>query len=157
VFGPTTAGAFARWAGIRPAAARTAFEALAAELTPAHTPVGEALILSRDEASFRAPTTPAAPARLLPSGDAYFLLHGADRDLLVPDADRRGELWTLRVWPGAVLVAGEIVGTWRRADARVTVESWRDLTRAERDSVEDEAHSLPLPGLRGPIVVRWSD
>ena len=30
---------------------------------------------------------PAAPARLLPSGDAYFLLQGADRELLVPDAE----------------------------------------------------------------------
>ena len=32
-----------------------------------------------------------------------------------PDEKRRGELWTPRVWPGAVLVDGEIVGTWRRA------------------------------------------
>ena len=70
------------------------------------TPVGEAWILARDEAAFRAAPGPAAPARLLPSGDAYFLLYGADRELLVPDAGRRGELWTPRVWPGALLVGG---------------------------------------------------
>jgi len=96
-----------------------------------------------------------APARLLPSGDAYFLLQGVERELLVPDADRRRTLWTSRVWPGAVLVGGEIVGTWRRAQGTVTVQTWRRLSRAERDAVEMEASSVPLPGIEGRIVVRW--
>ena len=61
---------------------------------------------SQDEAAFRAVPGPVAPARLLPSGDAYFLLQGAGRDLLVPDAGRRRALWTPRVWPGGLL-AGE--------------------------------------------------
>jgi len=56
-----------------------------------------------------------------------------------------------------VLVAGLIVGTWRRAHALVTIDAWRRLSRRERDAVEAEATSLPLPGLSGPIVVRWSD
>jgi len=56
-----------------------------------------------------------------------------------------------------VLVAGLIVGTWRRAQALVTIDPWRRLSRGERDAVEAEAASLPLPGLSGPIVVRWSD
>ena len=34
IFGPATAGAFAKWAGIRPEEARSAIEALAEELTP---------------------------------------------------------------------------------------------------------------------------
>jgi len=63
--------------------------------------------------------------------------------------------WTSRVWPGAVLVAGEIVGTWRRAQANLSVHPWRRLTRAERDAVEAEARSLPLP-VEGQISVRWS-
>jgi hypothetical protein len=96
-----------------------------------------------------------APARLLPSGDTYFLLQGADRELLVADPDRRRELWTPRVWPGALLVEGEIVGVWRRARATVTVQTWRRLPRAARDAVEAEAASLPLPGVEGRIVVRW--
>ena len=95
--------------------------------------------------------------RLLPSGDAYYLLQGADRELLVPDAPRRGELWTSRVWPGAVLVAGEIAGTWRRAQAKLTIDPWRRFSRLEREAVELEAHSLPLPGVEGQIVVGWSD
>ena len=119
------------------------------------TPIGDAWILTRDEPTFRAAPGPPAPARLLPSGDAYFLLQGADRELLVPDADRRGALWTSRVWPGGVLVEGEVVGTWRRAEATVTVQPWRRLSRAARDAVELEAESLPLPGIEGQIVVRW--
>ena len=88
-------------------------------------------------------------------GDAYYLYWGAGRELLVPDAAQRVELWTSRVWPGAVLVAGEIIGTWRRAQANLSVQQWRRLTRAERDAVEAEAHSLPLPGIEGEIAVRW--
>ena len=155
VFGPTAPAAFAKWAGIAPATGGVTFEALGGSLIPVRTPIGDGSILSADEPSLLAAPSPAAPARLLPSGDAYFLLHGADRELLVPEADRRGALWTSRVWPGAVLVGGEVVGTWRRGATRVTIQPWRRLTRPEREAVEAEAESLPLPGLRGSIVVRW--
>jgi hypothetical protein len=157
VFGPATPEAFAKWAGIGPPQAREVFDALARSLTPVRTPIGEAWILARDEPVFRAPSGSTAAARLLPSGDAYYLLHGVDRELLVPDAACRGALWTSRVWPGAVLVAGELVGTWRRAQADLTIQPWRRLSRAERDAVGAEAESLPLPGVAERIVVRWDD
>lgn len=171
VSGPSTAAAFARWAGIRPPAARAALEALRASLVPVRTPIGDAWILAADEPAFRVaggaviggPAVPGggAPAdlvaRLLPSGDAYFLLQGADRELLVPDAAGRRALWPSRVWPGAVLVDGEIVGTWRRADADVAIEPWRRLSPAERDAVQAEAEALPLPGVEGRIRVRSAD
>ena len=96
-----------------------------------------------------------AAARLLPSGDTYYLLQGADRELLVPESDRRAELWTSRVWPGAVLVAGEITGTWRRAGPKLTIRSWRRLTADERAAVEAEASSLPLPDPRSAVRVTW--
>ncbi|MGH2417866.1 MAG: DNA glycosylase AlkZ-like family protein, partial [Candidatus Limnocylindria bacterium] len=95
--------------------------------------------------------------RMLPSGDTYFLLQGADRELLVPDAARRPLLWTPRVWPGAVLLAGEIVATWRRADAVVTIEPWRRLSPADRLAIEAEAATMPLPGVQGPITIRWAN
>ena len=157
VFGPATAASFARWAGIRPSEANCAFSALAGTgtLTPASTPIGEAWILAADEELFRTQPGPAAPARLLPSGDAYYLLWGADRTLLVPDAMRRAQLWTTRVWPGALLVGGEIVGTWRRSAAEVSIDPWRRLSSAQREAVEVEAMSLPL-GLSCPITVRWN-
>ena len=155
VFGPSTASGFANWAGIGSREARAAFEGLAADLTPARSPAGEGWILAEDEGSFLAPPDPAAPARLLPSGDTFYLLWGADRELLVADATRRTELWTSRVWPGAVLVDGEVVGVWRRANADLSIDAWRRLSATERAAVEAEAASLPLPGLRGAIRVRW--
>jgi hypothetical protein len=158
IFGPATAASFARWAGIGRGEANATFAALADSLTPVHTPAGDGSILASDEAAFRAkPGQAAAMARLLPSGDAYFLLWGADREILVPDPKRRAELWTTRVWPGALLVSGEIAGVWRRSAAEVSIETWRRLSPAEWEAVEAEASSLPLPGLNGPITIRRSD
>ena len=155
IYGPTTAAAFATWAGIGAGEARLAFDSLSGSLAPVRTPIGDASILARDEPAFREPPGPSAAARLLPSGDAYWLLHGRDRELLLPDAAQRASLWTPRVWPGAVLVSGEIVGTWRRAHSKLSIEVWRKLTRADREAVEAEACALPLRGVEGQIVVSW--
>ena len=157
IYGPTTPEAFGRWAGIGRPPGVAAFEALGTSLTPVRTPIGDAWILTEDEAALRADLGPVAAARLLPSGDALLLLHGADRDLLVPDAGRRGALWTPRVWPGGLLVGGEIAGTWRRASKTLTVQPWRPLSPAERDAVAAEAESFPLPGIAGRIAVRWDE
>jgi winged helix DNA-binding protein len=156
VFGPTTPEAFAEWAGVSARGGVAAFDTLGRLLIPVRTPIGDAWILTRDEPLFRAAPISPAPARLLPSGDAYFLLQGRDRELLVPDPGRRSQLWTPRVWPGALLVEGEIVGTWRRAQRTLTIETWRRLSRAARDAVEAEAESLPIPGVEAQIVVRWN-
>ncbi|HEX6147609.1 MAG TPA: crosslink repair DNA glycosylase YcaQ family protein [Acidimicrobiia bacterium] len=156
VFGPSTPAAFAHWAGVRPRHAVDTFDLLHKSLTQVRTPIGEAWILTSDEPAFRIEPGPPAPARLLPSGDVYYLLQGDDRRLLVPDPDRRRALWTSRVWPGAVLVEAEIVGTWRRSHETVTIEAWRRLSRAQRDAVETEAASLPVPGA-ARVVVRWDD
>jgi hypothetical protein len=141
----------------RPRHGAAAFQALGRSLTPVHTPVGERWILTPDEPTFRAAPGPVAPARLLPSGDAHLLLQGADRELLVPDPDHRGLLWTPRVWPGGLLIDGEIVGTWRRADQTITIQPWRRLSPAERDAVAAEAASLPLPGIPRTDRLRFND
>lgn len=154
-YGPATPEAFGRWSGLGARPAIAVFEALRDELTPVQTPIGGAWILTADEAGVRAGPGPAAPARLLPSGDSFYLLQGADRELMVPDAARRDQLWTSRVWPGALLVDGELAGTWRRANAVLDVQTWRRLKPAERDAVEAEAQALPLPGITAPIRVRW--
>ena len=103
----------------------------------------------------RAAEMAAAPARLLPSGDAYFLLDGAERELLVPRADQRERLWTSRVWPGALLVEGEIRGTWRRAQHTVRIDAWARLTRdarCDRGRGPHPAAARPRPGYRGGLV-----
>jgi hypothetical protein len=156
VFGPATADGFAGWAGIRPPAAADAFASLEGSLLAVRSPLGDAWLLADDEPALRDESLGVAPARLLPSGDAYFLLAGAERELLVPQADRRSLLWTSRVWPGAVLVEGEIRGTWRRKQHTVRIDAWDRLSRASRDAIEAEAGALPLPGIDRPIEVVWN-
>jgi hypothetical protein len=156
VFGPSTASAFADWLGIGSREAQRAFDALSTELTPVITPIGQRLILASDEPLMRATRELATSVRFLPSGDAYYLLWGADRELVIPDERRRWELWTSRVWPGALLVGPEIVGVWRRSQHKVAVDLWRRLTDAERDAAEAEAASLPLPALSAAVRVSWN-
>lgn len=157
VFGPGTPAGFCGWAGVRPATGRATWAALAPSLVAVRTPVGEGWILPEDEAAFRDPPDAAlAAARLLPSGDAYTLLQGRVRELLVAGAAERGSLWTPRVWPGALLLGGEVAGVWRRSDEKVTVQPWRVLSATERVAVEAEAVSLPLPGLTRPVSLTWS-
>jgi hypothetical protein len=155
VFGPSTADRFARWAGISRRAAATAFASLEGSLLRVRSPLGDEWLLADDEPAMRAAESAAASARLLPSGDAYFLLDGAERELLVPRVDQRARLWTSRVWPGALLVEGEIQGTWRRSQHTVRIEAWTRLSRTTRDAVEAEACALPLPGLDRRIDVVW--
>lgn len=154
VYGPSTASAFAEWAGIADPAARETFCAMEAELQAVTTPIGDGWMLAADEVLLHA--RPPHTVRLLPSGDPYYLLQGEDRDLLVPDRARRDELWTSRVWPGALLVDGEIAGTWRRTKAVVTADPWRSLSRAERDALDAEAAALPIPDSATPAVIRWT-
>ncbi|MBY5162310.1 DNA glycosylase AlkZ-like family protein [Salsipaludibacter albus] len=168
VVGPSTPEAFARWAGVATRQARVTFDELRDELAAVRTAVGDGWVLAADLPSLRVgpPADPVGATddgevggesvRLLPSGDPYWLLWGQARELLLEEPDLRDRLWTPRVWPGAVLVGGEVVGTWRRAGADLDVDPWRAFTEAERAAVESEATSLPLPGLDRPIVVTWT-
>src|SRR5579859_241226 len=98
VFGPGTSGSFAKWAGVKAKEAHTAFEGL--DLIPIKTPLGEEWILAEDERLAREPVTRSTAVRLLPAGDAYWLVYdAARRAFLVPDARERDALWTPRVWP----------------------------------------------------------
>jgi hypothetical protein len=155
IFGPSTSESFARWAGISRRSAVQTFASLEGSLLPIRSPLGDEWLLAEDEPAMRAAEATPAPARLLPSGDAYFLLlQSAERELMVPREDQRQRLWTSRVWPGALLVEGEIRGTWRRAQHTVRIEAWTRLSRKARDAAEAEARALPLPVDR-PIEVVW--
>ena len=158
VFGPSSVTGFSRWAGVKPRAAEATFDALTAELVAVETPIGPACMLAEDVAvAAEASPEQDAPARLLPSGDAYYLRWGADRELLVADAAQRGELWTSRVWPGAMLVDGELAGTWRRSGIDVVLTPWHPLTPRQRAAVEEEAISLPVPGEHTTLRARWTN
>ena len=156
VLGPANPGSFASWAGVRPEVAVSAFRSLDGELIEVRTPIGTAWILAQDESALRS-ATGAGSIRLLPSGDTYYLLQGVDRELLVQDAASREKLWTSRVWPGAVLVGEEIVGTWRRSGHKVAVDLWQPIDPASRDPIAEEAESMPLQGIDRPITVNWTE
>jgi hypothetical protein len=158
VVGPQTVKGIAWWGGMKPARGRDAFERIRTELVPVRTPAGEAWILAEDEGAFRDAGTGAEPAvaRLLPSGDPYLM--AADRELLVPDISQRNVLWEpSTVWPGGLMVRGELAGTWRRSLARLTIHAWRPLSAAEREAAAHEAATLRLPGITAPIRVTWVD
>lgn len=156
VLGPGTGEGFGDWAGIKAPRARSAIEALAGETTRAVVEGEEGVFLASDEDSFRSADSNPAAARLLPSGDSYWLLHGKARELLVPDPSRLPELWTSRVWPGALMVAGEIAGVWRRSGHDLSISPWRQLSSEETAAVEAEALALPMPDSDKGMRVSWS-
>ncbi|SDI15946.1 Winged helix DNA-binding domain-containing protein [Actinokineospora alba] len=93
--------------------------------------------------------------RLLPPFDP--LLQARDRDLLVPDAGRRKELWRPIGNPGAVLADGEIVGAWRtKATARkitITVTPFQRLIKTVTAAIEAEAeHVARARGVADAVV-----
>ncbi|MGC4880230.1 winged helix DNA-binding domain-containing protein [Micromonospora sp. DT43] len=83
-------------------------------------------------------------ARLLGPFDLF--LQAKDRATLVPTAARAKELWPVLGRPGAVLVDGDLVGTWRpRKSGRtftVAIQPWQRLSAATRKAVTAQAERL---------------
>ncbi|MDY7104830.1 MAG: winged helix DNA-binding domain-containing protein [Actinomycetota bacterium] len=79
--------------------------------------------------------------RLLPRSDPWLMAR--DRELLVPDAAHRKAMWPTLGFPSAVLVNGEVAGTWRtKATARrldVNVSLFTPITSATGQRIEEEA------------------
>lgn len=78
---------------------------------------------------------------LLPPDDAY--INRLHRGLLVPDPLLQRRLWPAAPPPGALVVGGEIVGTWRRRAGSVDVEAWREPVPALRERVGEIVAALP--------------
>lgn len=118
---------------------------------------GAAAWLPRQDLDALADPPAPDPVRLLPPFDP--LLQVRDRELLVPDPDRRRELYRVLGNPGAVLADGEVVGTWRpRASGRrlalavTEFEPWSPDVRAR---VDEEAERVAAArGLQPAGVTR---
>lgn len=86
---------------------------------------------------------------LVPPHDPY--LRQVDRTLLVPDSARRREVWRALSPPGALLVDGEVAGTWRykRSAGELTVTPFEKLSR---EAVEKSAHRVA----GDPVTLVWA-
>ncbi|WNV82406.1 winged helix DNA-binding domain-containing protein [Umezawaea sp. Da 62-37] len=91
--------------------------------------------------------------RLLPPLDPY--LQARDRDLLVPDKAAQKEVWRILGRRGAIVVDGEVTGTWqaKAAGKRLDV-TLRPFGEAPPAAVSDEAQRLArVRGLASARVV----
>ncbi|MEV4386781.1 winged helix DNA-binding domain-containing protein [Micromonospora sp. NPDC049580] len=86
----------------------------------------------------------ATTSRLLGPFDLF--LQARDRATLVPDPAHAKELWPVLGRPGAVLVDGDLVGTWRpRKSGRtltIAVQPWQRLSAGTRDAITAQAEHL---------------
>lgn len=113
-------------------------------------------LLAADEQAFD--SAEGRATRLLGPYDLF--LQAKDRATLVPDTAHAKELWPVLGRPGAVLVDGELVGTWRPRKSgrtfKVTVQPWRTLAASTRNDIVEQAERLaayravPLAGVEFP-------
>jgi len=91
--------------------------------------------------------------RLLPPYDPY--LRGWDRDALVPERAHQKAIWRAIGNPGAVLVDGEVRGTWRpKANGKrlkLTVTPFAKLSKRVTVALDEEAELVAA--LRGATEV----
>lgn len=108
VYGPSTRGDFASWAGVRSSESEAWWDLLEDEMT--EVDFGRRTwILTEDVDTLRSPPTPTG-VRLLPPRDPY--IQGRDRATII-DKQFHREVFKTVGEPGTVLVDGSIVGTWR--------------------------------------------
>ena len=148
---PATPEEFAWWSGISLSDARQTFHKLEKELVEVNLEGQKSWILRRDQVELKR-TEPLTMTRLLPPGDPY--LATGDRKLVLPEARFRSELWPRSdVWPGALLVHGELACTWRRQAGRVTIRAWRQMKSEIREVVENEVDEMPIESTKRGV--RW--
>ncbi len=150
-FGPTTAETFGWWAGLSRPDARAVWSWLGDELLPVELEGRAAAILASDEDAVR--SAPAVTgARFLVASDLR--LFGADRYGLFAGPGQKSRI-ELNDWhhPHGLMVDGEIRGAWGRRQGAIELRVAGRLAAAERDEIEAEALSMPIPGARMSVRV----
>ena len=98
-------------------------------------------VLEDDADALHVAAVDAKVVRLLAPFDLF--LQARDRELLIPDADRRKALWAPLGRPGAILRGADLVGLWRARAAKgrlsVTAETW---SRVARTALQVQAERL---------------
>jgi hypothetical protein len=142
-FGPASVADMRTWSGV--AGLREVVERMRPSLRTYRDDRGRELF-DLPDASIADPDRP-APPRFLPLYDNVFLGHD-DRRRIVPDANRRTD-----VWDRSLLIDGFVEGIWRLERPRdgpplLRVRTIRELSHAERDGVTDEG--IRLAGFLAP-------
>ncbi|MGW5640529.1 winged helix DNA-binding domain-containing protein, partial [Streptomyces sp. NPDC003832] len=135
-FGPASVKDIQTWCGLT--RMRPAFERLRPDLLTFRDEHGVELF-DLPDAPRPDPETP-APPRFLPEFDNLMLSH-ADRTRVIPPADR-GRTWQANTFYCPLLVDGFLAGVWRIIDGALVVETFRDLTAAERAEVRTEGEHV---------------
>ena len=81
---------------------------------------------------------------LLPPDDTYINRRTAPS--LLPDRARQQLLWPKAPPPGAIVIGGEVVGTWRRQGGRVEISAWHRIDTEYQFAAEAIADAWPLGG-----------
>jgi hypothetical protein len=109
-YGPSTPNHFAAWGGIDTAQAERAWALLRDDLREVSLADAPAWIHRDDADRLVAPPRPTG-VRLLPPHDPY--LQVRDRTTLIADRSLHRRVWRSTGRPGAVLVDGRLLATWR--------------------------------------------
>jgi hypothetical protein len=139
--GPATPSEAAGFVGTKAGVAKRMWPA---DLTEVRVDGRKAFLLPQDVPSLEDPPEPDF-VRLLPPWDPF--LQSRDRDLLVPDRLRQKEVWKIIGNPGALLVRGEVAGTWRTKSAGgkrldFTMTPFWTLSATVRRDAETEAERI---------------
>ncbi|MGH9060467.1 MAG: DNA glycosylase AlkZ-like family protein [Acidimicrobiales bacterium] len=135
--GPATPGDAAGFAGTAKAVATRSWPA---DLVEVRVDGRRAFLPAGRVDALENPPSPSL-VRLLPPLDPF--TQARDKAVLVPDKAHAKEVWKILGSPGALLVAGELMGTWRAKAAgkrlALTISPFIPLQRADRAAAEDEA------------------
>lgn len=151
--GPINREVFRTWAGAGTGAAAELFEDI--ELTKVKV----------DDQRFDLPpglldeiaeSSPAKGSALVPSSDPY--LRQTDRKLLMPNGNQRKQVFKPLSPPGAVLIDGEVVGTWRfrRSAKELTVSGFAGFSKQQRSQLEECARQVASAGGFDDPALKWS-
>jgi Winged helix DNA-binding domain len=155
-FGPSTVDRLARWTGVLPRDAAATWHGIENELETVEVDGEARSMLAGDVEALRT-AKPISGIRLLPFDDP---LTKIDKDYLVADETLRNRVFpptgqSVGHIPGAVLVAGEIVGSWQRQQRKVAIHPWAKLTDAVREAIEQEALAFPIAAT-ARATVTWA-
>jgi len=144
-FGPATMKDLSEFIDMPVAVAKAHWPEDAVEVTVTGAPEAKRFVLEGDLPELEAsPPRPSTTVSLLGPYDPYLQLRG--RDTLVTETARRKQLWPVLGRPGAFVVDGEIVATWRPKTAgkklTIRLDPWTELSARVRRGIDEQAAAL---------------